>query len=143
MTKILHNSDLTSLFSRPCLEIKCLSSQSKVFGQTLKKYLSLLAYLIYMIYNAAYAELKILRRRCFDALPPHLLAYLHFRRKTAGAEGMRLFPIFVLLKRQERGFFFNFHHWPSLNMPETKSGQVNIIGCALALLQERLNSSSR
>ena len=65
---------------------------------------------------------------------PHLLAYLHFRRNTAGVEGMRLFPIFVLLERQERGFFFNFHHWPSLNMPETKSGQVNTIGCALALV---------
>ena len=49
--------------------------------------------------------------------PPHLLAYLHFRRKTAGVEGMRLFPIFVLLERQERGLFFNFHHRSSLKIP--------------------------
>ena len=49
--------------------------------------------------------------------PPHLLAYLHFLRKTAGVEGMRIFPIFVLLERQERGFFFNFHHRPSLKIP--------------------------
>ena len=110
MTTILHNSDLTSLFSRPCLEIKCHRNPKylgKLKKQT-KKYLSLLAYLIYTIYNAAYAELKILRRRCFDALPTAPPRLFTFSQENSGSGGNASFPNFCTFRKAREGFFVQF-----------------------------------
>ena len=61
--------------------------------------------------------MKILRRRCFDALPTAPPRLFTFSQENSGSGGNASFPNFCTFKRQEREFFFNFHHWPSLKFP--------------------------
>ena len=106
MTTILHNFDFT--FQSPLSRNQMLVIAIQSIWANLKKYLSLLAYLIYMIYNAAYVELKILRRRCFDALPTAPPCLFTFSQENSGSGGNASFPNFCTFKRAREGFFVQF-----------------------------------
>ena len=106
MTTILHNFDFTFQSPLPRNQMLVIAIQS--IWANLKKYPSLLAYLIYMIYNAAYAELKILRRRCFDALPTAPPRLFTFSQENSGSGGNASFPNLCTFKKAREGFFVQF-----------------------------------
>ena len=114
-TKKNHNTDkntaqfwLNFTFQSPLSRNQMLVIAIQSIWANLKKYPSLLAYLIYLIYNAVYAELKILRRRCFDALPTAPPRLFTFSQENSGSGGNASFPNFCTFKKAREGFFVQF-----------------------------------